>query len=347
MHKAITIIQLKLEAQIIQRRLDYKMEDRLFLNRMDLGQGIVEVNQRAYPLLDTHFPTVDADCPFELTPREHSVVERLKFSFTHSEKLQKHTRFLLSRGTMYLVHNGNLLYHGCIPMNKNGTFKSLRIGGKDYSDRSLMDQFDRLVRQGFLAEDPQQKLLGQDTMWYLWSGEHSPLFGKHKMATFERYFINEPTTHFEMMNPYYEFRDQANTSRQIIAAFDLDPDQAHIINGHVPVKVKKGENPVKANGRLLVIDGGFSKAYQEKTGIAGYTLISNSHGLLLASHEPFESTQKAIEEGRDLRSHTEILEAHPRRILVKDTDQGREMVDQIADLFALVAGYRAGEIREG
>ena len=346
MHKAITIIQLKLEGQIITRRPHYQMKDRLCLDKIDPAKGVVRLNGREYPLLDTNFPTVDIDKPFQLTSREQAVVERLKFSFFHSEKLQKHTRFLLSRGSMYLVHNGNLLYHGCVPMNEDGTFKTLRIGSRNIRARSLMDNFDRLVRRGFLATEPDQKQQGQDMMWYLWSGEHSPLFGKQKMATFERYFVSEPATHFEAMNPYYNYRDQEDTARRILEAFGLDPEQAHIINGHVPVKVKKGENPVKAGGRLFVIDGGFSKAYQEKTGIAGYTLISNSYGLLLASHEPFQSARKAIEEGHDLYSRTDILERSSGRILIRDTDQGKEMQSQIEDLTALVSAYRAGLIKE-
>jgi fructose-1,6-bisphosphatase-3 len=346
MHKAITVIQLKLEAQIILRRNHFKMEDRLLLSRMDLNRGTVRLNGQDLPLLDPRFPTIDVDHPFALSAREKTVVERLRFSFSHSEKLQKHAHFLLSRGSMYRVFNGNLLYHGCVPMNEEGTFKSLHIGGRRYTTRSLMDHFDRLVRQGFLADDPDQKQQGQDVMWYLWSGEDSPLFGKKKMATFERYFLSDPDTHFEAMNPYYNFRDQADTARKILEAFGLDENQGHIINGHVPVKVKKGENPVKAGGRLLVIDGGFSKAYQEKTGIAGYTLVSNSYGLLLASHEPFQSTQRAIEAGQDLRSRTDILETRTGRILVKDTDRGQEIQGQIEDLTALVSAYRTGRLKE-
>ncbi len=346
MHKAITIIQLKLESQIITRRDHYQMKDRLFFDKIDPEKGVVRLREREYSLLDAYFPTIDTTNPFQLTLREQSVVERLKFSFSHSEKLQRHARFLLSRGSMYLVHNGNLLYHGCVPMNEDGTFKTLRIGSKDVTARSLMDQFDRLVRRGFLASEPEQKQNGQDVMWYLWSGEHSPLFGKRKMATFERYFIPDQATHFEAMNPYYKFRDQEKTACMILEAFGLDPERAHIINGHVPVEVNKGENPVKAGGRLLVIDGGFSKAYQEKTGIAGYTLVSNSYGLLLASHEPFQSTQKVIEEGQALRSQTDVLETNTGRFLVKDTDQGIELQRQIEDLTALVSAYRSGELQE-
>ncbi len=274
------------------------------------------------------------------------MVDRLKLSFAHSEKLQEHARFLLSRGSMYRIHNGNLLYHGCIPFSKDGTFTTVDIDGSSYTARSLMDRFDRLVRQGFLASDPDNKQRGQDEMWYLWSGEQSPLFGKQKMATFERYFIADPSTHIEAMNAYYDLRDQEETAEKILAAFGLDPAHSHIINGHVPVKVKKGENPVKASGRLLVIDGGFSKAYQQQTGIAGYTLISNSFGMLLASHEPFKSTQQAIEQGHDIRSRTEILETFNTRVHVKDTDLGHEIQQQIDDLTELLSAYRSGHIQE-
>jgi fructose-1,6-bisphosphatase-3 len=338
MHKAITIIQMKLEAQVIRRRPEYNMADRLLLDKIDLQKGTINLNGQTYPLLDTHFPTLERGDPYALTERERNVVERLNLSFSHSERLQRHMRFLLSKGGMYRVHNRKLLYHGCIPMDPDGAFTPVKADGDTYTARSLMDRFDRLVRQGFLANDPQQRELGGDAMWYLWSGEHSPLFGKGKMATFERYFLTARETHLEKMNPYYDYRDKEGTANRILEAFGLDPQRSHIVNGHV----KKGENPVKAGGRLLVIDGGFSKAYQEKTGIAGYTLISNSQGLLLASHEPFQSTQQAIEEGQDMRSRTEILETYPHRFLVKYTDQGREMQSQIADLEALLHAYRSG-----
>ena len=346
MHKAITIIQLKLEAQIIKRRPHYLMEDRLLLDEIDYEQGTVCLDGQLYPLLDSHFPTIAPARPYELTEQEQSVVERLKLSFTHSERLQQHIRFLYARGSMYLVYNGNLLYHGCIAMNEDGSFMAFKVDGQEFTAKAFMDRVDRLARQGYFADDPEQRQYGQDAMWYLWSGSQSPLFGKAKMSTFERYFIEDKVTHEEKMNPYYVFRDREETARRILQEFGLDPDTAHIVNGHVPVKVKKGERPIKAGGRLFVIDGGFAKAYQAKTGIAGYTLIYNSYGLLLAAHDPFESTQKAIEEERDIHSKTEIVETKNTRIRVKDTDLGREMQQQIKELQQLLHAYRVGLIKE-
>jgi fructose-1,6-bisphosphatase-3 len=346
MHKAIAIIQLKLEAQIILRRPQFHMQERLLLDKIDLKRGMVCLDGEDYPLLDSQFPTLDPEHPFDLTPEEQNVIDKLKLSFLNSGRLARHLRFLLSKGGMYRIYNGNLLYHGCIPMLGDGSFARFREGGETYQARSFMDYLDRLVRQGCLGTDPEKKLAGLDAIWYLWSGAQSPLFGKHKMATFERYFIADKTTHQERMNPYYDWRDQEETARRILAEFDLDPDQAHIINGHVPVKVKKGENPVKAGGRLLVIDGGFSKAYQEKTGIAGYTLISNSYGLLLVSHQPFQTTQKAIETASGMHSRAEILETNTERIRVCDTDQGREILERIGWLKRLLNAYRSGLIHE-
>jgi len=346
MHKAIAIIQLKLEAQIIQRRPHFQMQDRLLLDKIDLERGTVCLDGREYPLLDDRFPTLDREHPFELTPEEQNVIDKLKLSFLNSDRLGRHLRFLLSKGSMYRIYNGNLLYHGCIPMRPDGSFASIEVGNETYQGRSFMDYLDRLVRQGCLANDPEKRLEGLDAIWYLWSGAHSPLFGKHKMATFERYFIADPGTHQERMNPYNDWRDQEETARRILSEFGLDPDQAHIINGHVPVKVKKGENPVKAGGRLLVIDGGFSKAYQEKTGIAGYTLISNSYGLLLVSHQPFQTTQHAIETATGMGSRSEILETDRERIRVRDTDLGREILERINWLKKLLNAYRSGLIHE-
>jgi fructose-1,6-bisphosphatase-3 len=346
MHKAITIIQLKLEAQIIKRRPHYLMEDRLLLDKIDYAKGTVCLEGKVYPLLDTHLPTIDPAQPYELTEQEQNVVERLKLSFIHSERLQKHVRFLYARGSLYLVYNGNLLYHGCIAMNEDGSFMAFKVGGEEFAAKAFMDRAERLARQGYFAADPEQQQYGQDAMWYLWSGAQSPLFGKDKMSTFERYFIADKSTHEEKMNPYYAFRDREETARRILQEFGLDPDTAHIVNGHVPVKVKKGESPIKAGGRLFVIDGGFAKAYQGKTGIAGYTLIYNSYGLLLAAHDPFESIQKAIEEELDIHSKTEIVETNYTRIRVKDTDLGREMQQQIHDLQQLLHAYRIGLIKE-
>lgn len=346
MHKAITVIQLKLEAQIILRRPQYQMQPRLLLDKIDFERGTVAMDGQHYPLLDTDFPTVDPADPYRLTEQEQSLVERLRLSFINSQRLQKHLRFLLAKGSLYLIYNGNLLYHGCIPMQEDGSFETFEENGQQYAARSFMDHFDRLVRQGCLADEPEQKSAGLDALWYLWSGPQSPLFGKEKMATFERYLIEDKATHKEPMNPYYDYRDQAETARRILVEFGLDPQRAHIVNGHVPVKVNKGENPVKANGQLLVIDGGLAKAYQAQTGIAGYTLVYNSYGLLLAAHEPFVSMQDFVENGQDLHPETTILETNYNRIRVMDTDQGQRIKERIEALEALLEAYRSGEIKE-
>ncbi|MCP4424256.1 MAG: fructose-1,6-bisphosphatase [Chloroflexi bacterium] len=347
MQKAIAIIQFKLEGQIIQRRPHYDMESRLLLDKIDREKGTIHLNSREYPLLDASFPTIDPNGdPYALTPEEAAVVQRLHASFINSSKLQQHVRFLFSKGSMYLVHNGNLLYHGCIAMNDDGSFMALKLRGKEYAGKVYMDRVERLARQGYFAHDPERKRYGRDAIWYLWSGGRSPLFGKDKMATFERYFLAEKETHKEIKNPYYRLRDKKGTARKILEEFGLDPETAHIINGHVPVEVKRGESPIKAKGKLLVIDGGMSKAYQTKTGIAGYTLIYNSYGLLLASHEPFVSTQKAIEKGIDIHSKTEILEQNRTRIFVEDTDWGQDIKKRITELKALLDAYRVGLIKE-
>lgn len=346
MHKAITMIQLKVEAQIIQRRKQFVMNDRLLLHKIDFDKGTICLNGQEHPLLDTHLPTVDPHDPYALTEKEQLVLEKLRLSFANSERLQRHVRFLYSKGSLYLIYNGNLLYHGCIAMKPDGSFASVRVDGKTYRAKGFMDRLDRLARQAYFATDAELKPYGMDVMWYLWSGSRSPLFGKEKMATFERYFLADPATHAEGKNAYYALRDKPETAVKILREFGLDPKTARIINGHVPVEVKKGESPVKANGRLIVIDGGFSKAYQSKTGIAGYTLIHNSYGFLLASHAPFESTQKAIEEELDIHSKTEILEANYHRIRVRDTDEGCRIQAKIHQLEALLAAYREGLIKE-
>lgn len=346
MHKAITMIQLKVEAQIIQRRKQFVMNDRLLLHKIDFDKGTICLNGQEHPLLDPHLPTVDPHDPYALTEKEQLVLEKLRLSFANSERLQRHVRFLYSKGSLYLIYNGNLLYHGCIAMKPDGSFASVRVDGKTYRAKGFMDRLDRLARQAYFATDAELKQYGMDVMWYLWSGSRSPLFGKEKMATFERYFVADPATHAEGKNAYYALRDKPETAVKILREFGLDPKTARIINGHVPVEVKKGESPVKANGRLIVIDGGFSKAYQSKTGIAGYTLIHNSYGFLLASHAPFESTQKAIEEELDIHSKTEILEANYHRIRVRDTDEGYRIQAKIHQLEALLAAYREGLIKE-
>ena len=347
MQKAMAIIQFKLESQLIKRRPHYKMDDRLLLDKTDFATGTVSIDGAAYPLLDRHFPTVDPLQPDALTAAEQSVVDKLRHSFVHSRKLQQHTRFLFANGSIYLIHDGNLLYHGCIAMNDDGAFRSFNVDGKAYAGKAFLDRVDRLARQGYFSTDnPAQKQYGMDAMWFLWCAPESPLFGKEKMATFERYFLADPGTHKEKRNAYYALRDTVETAEKILREFGLDSKTGHIINGHVPVKVVKGERPVKANGRLIVIDGGFSRAYQKETGIAGYTLISNSRGWLLAAHQPFESRQRAICDEIDMDSETEIIESHPERMHVRHTDEGKSIQRDIDQLKALLEAYREGSIKE-
>jgi len=349
MHKAISIIQFKLEGEIINRRPYFKMEDRLLLNKIDYKEGTINLYGKTYKLKDRNFPTINTDNPYELIPEERDLVEKLKSSFLNSEKLQKHVSFLFAKGSMYLKHNSNLLYHGCIPLNEDGSFKRVSIGasGQEYSGKAYLDRLEILVREGyFYKNNPEAKLYGMDIIWYLWNGVDSPLFGKDKMTTFERYLIDDEEAHVEKKNYYFELEDDEKACNMIFEEFELDPNDSHIINGHVPVKIKKGESPIKANGKLLVIDGGFSRAYQAQTGIAGYTLIYNSYGLLLVSHEPFESTQKAIEEEKDILSTTLVLEQQVERKRVGDTDIGEELKLQIKDLELLLDAYRKGIIKE-
>ncbi len=349
MHKAIAIIQFKLEGEIIKRRPYFDMEDRLMLNKINFEEGTINLGGKVYKLNDSNFPTIDSKNPYELTTEERELIEKLKSSFLNSEKLQKHIRFLFAKGSMYLQYNSNLLYHGCIPLNEDGSFKRVKIGitGKEYSGKALLDRLEILAREGyFYKNNPQAKLYGMDITWYLWTGPDSPLFGKDKMTTFERYFIDDKETQIENKNSYFRYRDNETICNSILEEFGLNSKISHIINGHVPVKSKKGESPIKANGKLLVIDGGFSRAYQGQTGIAGYTLIYNSYGLLLASHEPFESTQKAIEEEKDILSTTVVLEQEVERKRVGDTDIGGELKLQIKDLEMLLEAYRKGLIKE-
>jgi fructose-1,6-bisphosphatase-3 len=345
MHKAITIIQFKLEAQIIRRRPEYGLEDRLLLDKIDPARGTVRIDERTHPLLDTHLPTVASHDPYALTRSEQHVVARLKLAFQNSEKLQRHARYLFAEGSIYKAYNGNLLYHGCIPMNDDGAYKSLRLDQTEYAGKALMEKFDRLARQGFFTTDPPtKKQEGLDAMWYLWCGPCSPLFGKEKMATFEHYLIEDPSTHKEPRNIYYTLRNDEATVRRILETFGLNPDGGHIVNGHVPVIVKKKERPLKAGGRLIVIDGGFSPAYQKKTGIAGYTLVYNSWGLLLATHHRREANPSADRVIHDIDCTTEIIENRHHRVRIKDTDVGREIQGRIDELTALHEAYRQGEI---
>ena len=346
MHKAIAVIQFKLEAQIIKRQPEYQMEDRLLLDKVDYEKGTIKIGKKTYKLNDTNFPTIDPANPFQLTEDEQVVVDKLVLSFRNSERLQQHVRFLYSKGSMYLIYNNNLLYHGCIPMTEDGKLRTFTVDGQTLGPREMLDLVERLIRQAYFSTDSAKRQEGQDMMWYLWCGEHSSLFGKDKMATYERYFVDNKTTHTELKNPYYTFRDEEKTANMILEAFGLDPKTGHIFNGHVPVKVVKGEKPVKAGGKLIVIDGGFSKAYQKETGIAGYTLVFNSFGFLLSEHRPFVSTRQAIEEEIDLDSDTIVLHPADKRIRVRDTDKGKDIQHQIDNLQALMSAFRKGYIKE-
>jgi fructose-1,6-bisphosphatase-3 len=346
MQKAISIIQFKLEGQIIQRRPHYDMEDRLLLDKIDRDRGTVRIGGREYELIDNEFPTLIENDPYALTEREQNVIERLALSFQTSAALQRHTRFLFSKGGMYRVYNNNLLYHGCISLKPDGSFTEIVMDGRTFNGKSYMNRVERLARQGYFATDPEDRQYGQDVMWYLWSGARSPLYGKDKMATFERYFVRDKETHRERQNPYYSFRDDEQVIRRILDEFGVDQEGGCIINGHVPVKIKKGQSPVKANGKLIIIDGGMAKAYQEVTGIAGFTLIANSRGVLLAEHKPFESAQRAFQENVDMESSTTIIYTYPRRMFVKDTDRGAAIKQRIAALKKLLEAYRKGIIKE-
>ncbi|WP_026883175.1 fructose-bisphosphatase class III [Clostridium akagii] len=347
MHKAIAIIQFKLEGQIIKRHPEFKMDYRLLLNNIDFETGTITLEGNKYDLVDTNFPTIDPKDPYKLLDVEVELIDKLKSSFINSQKLNKHVRFLFSNGSLYLKFNSNLLYHGCIPLNEDGSFREVLLQNKKYKGKALMDRLDILTREGFFyKENTPEKQFGSDMMWYLWTGPFSPLFGKEKMTTFERYFIAEEATHYEKKDPYYDFRNDEKICDNILIEFGLNPDESHIVNGHIPVEKKNGENPIKAHGKLMVIDGGFSKAYQSKTGIAGYTLIYNSFGLQLVSHQPFESTEKAITEETDILSSTIVLEHVTKRKMVEDTDIGIELKYQLCELKLLLLAYKKGLIKE-
>ncbi len=347
MHKAVFIIQLKLEGQMIMRRPEFNMNDRLLLDKINYELKTVTAYGKEYQMKDVDFPTVDRNDPYRLSGPEAEVMERLELSFRKSEKLQRHVRFLYAKGSMYRTFNSNLLYHGCVPMDEEGNFSGMCIDGKEYAGRALYDVLETYARKGFYSgSNLDEKRKGQDYTWYIWAGPLSPVFGKDKMATFERYFIEDKSSHEEKKNPYYELRDNAAILDRILTEFGLDADNSHIINGHVPVELMKGESPVLCGGKLLIIDGGFSKAYQSKTGIAGYTLISNSHGLRLVQHEPFTSTEDAIRNETDIVSDSEIIESKQNRQLVADTDTGEDIREQISELEKLLKAYEDGSIIE-
>lgn len=347
MHKAISIIQFKLEGEIIKRRPEFEMKHRLLLNMVDYENGTINIKGKTYKMKDMYFPTIDPKNPYELTDAERNVIDRVTASFKRSDKLQRHVEFLFSKGSIFLKVNSNLLIHGCVPLNEDGSFMSMRIKGKEYSGKELMIQMEKTAREGYFSkENTEEKQYGLDIMWYMWTGKCSSIFGKDNMTTFERYFIEEKETHTENKNSYYSLREDEDVCKKIFDEFGLDINDSHIINGHVPVKSKSGESPIKANGKILVIDGGFSKAYQSKTGIAGYTLIYNSVTMQLVSHQPFSSMEEAVNDEYDILSTTVVVEHKSKRKLVRDTDEGIRMQKEIDDLKLLLRAYQRGIIKQ-
>ncbi len=347
MHKAIAILQFKLEGQLIMRRPEFAMQDRLLLEHIDYENKALVIDGVSYPMKDVDFPTINPNRPYELTPEEEQVMERLRQGFVKCEKLQKHVRFLFSKGGLYKIYNSNLLYHGCVPMDEAGNFNKVNVYGEEYSGKELYDVLEHYARKGYYAHNNlQEKLKGQDIIWYIWAGPNSPVFGKDKMATFERYFLLDKDMHKETKNSYYRLLDNEEVINKILREFGLDESHSHIVNGHVPVELKKGETPIKCGGKLLIIDGGFSKAYQDKTGIAGYTLVVNSYGMRLVAHEPFESTEAAILRESDIFSDSIILETMSSRQKIADTEIGMELRESIHQLEELLQAYRDGILIE-
>ncbi len=347
MHKAITMILFKLEGQKIRRNPCFGMDDRLLLDQVDFQNKTVSIGGEVYPLLDADFPTVDPKDPCALTPEEDALINTLTRSFRHSEKLQRHVRFLYSKGSLYRVYNGNLLFHGCIPMHEDGTLMSFSIGCKNLSGRAFLDYADATARRAYYNKPGSpERQFGMDFLWWLWCGRNSPIFGRDRMTTFERRFIADESTHVETKNAYYRLYNDPAVCEGILREFGLEESHSHIINGHVPVKSKKGESPVKGGGRLVVIDGGFCKAYQKTTGIAGYTLIYNSGCFRLVAHQPFAGREEAIRKNWDITSTSQIFDRLERRATIEDTDNGRRMQAQVDDLLDLLRAYRSGAIVE-
>ena len=347
MHKAISIIQFKLEGQIIQRHPEYEMNDRLLLHLIDKERGTITIAGKEYALSDSNLPTLDPQNPYALSAEEQSLIDQLAHSFQRSEKLQKHLRCLYNHGSLYLVRNNYLLYHAAIPLNADGTFQEVTINGQRLKGKALMTAIDTEIRKAYYA--PQGSCVqtnALDYMWYLWCGPCSPLYNKDKMTTFERYFIDDKQLAKEAKGAYYELANTYETCCNILREFGLDPAEAHIINGHIPVRTLEGESPLRANGLRLVIDGGFSKPYQKQTGIAGYTLIYNSHGMQLIEHEKFESRAQAVLSGADIHSRVQLVDKSEHRMLVRDTDRGKELVEQVNNLHKLLFAYQHGLIKE-
>ena len=347
MHKAVSVLQFKLEAEIIRRHPEYEMDDRLLLDKIDYERGICTIGGKRYSMRECHFPTIDPADPYRLSVEESEVIERIAHSFITSEKLQRHIRCLLDNGSMYLVYNGNLLFHASVPMNPDGTLKEIYLYDGLYKGRFLLDKVDTLIRSACNPEtETSLRSFSVDYLWYLWCGKNAPTFDKDRMATFERYFLKDKAVMKETKGSYYTLRNEDATVDLLLSEFGVEGDHRHIINGHIPVKTLKGENPMKAGGRLIVIDGGFSKPYQSQTGIAGYTLVYHSRGMSLVEHQPFTSTEEAIRNGSDIKSTRHLVETSTERIYVRDTDKGRDIRRRIESLRKLLYAYRNGIIRE-
>lgn len=345
MHKAISIIQFKLEGQTVLRHPEWNMSHRALLDKIDFNKGTITLQNKTYPLLDTNLPTLNSNDPYALSQDEQDLMNQLSRSFRKSEKMQRHLKMLYEHGSLYLVRNGFLLYHAAIPLNADGSFTEADVCGQRVSGKDLMDRTDAVIRRAYYGEG-KEKEEALDYMLYLWQGEHSPLYNKDRMTTFERYFIADKQAHEEKKGAYFTLSDKEHICKNILKEFNLNPATGRIINGHVPVRTIKGETPIRANGKRFVIDGGFSKPYQEKTGIAGYTLIYNSHGIQLVEHESFESREQAILSGSDIHSRTLLQDFSGRRIRVRDTDRGKKLLQQIQYLEQLLHAYRTGLIRE-
>ncbi len=347
MYKAITIILFKLEGQKVLRRPEYGMEDRALLHRIDYENRSITIGDKTYPLKDCDFPTVDPQDPYTLTPEESNVINQLTDSFMHSEKLQKHIRFLYSKGSLYKVHNGNLLFHGCIPMTEDGKLLTFTIGGQERSGREFMDYADKTARKAFYdKKGTPEREFGMDFLWWLWAGRNSPIFGRDRMTTFERRFIADESTWTEPKNAYYTYYQDPAVCDMLLKEFGLEGKHCHIINGHVPVKAKKGESPIKGGGKLIVIDGGFSKAYQGTSGIAGYTLIFSSRYFRIVAHQPFAGKYAAIHQNSDIEGENLVFEKMETRMKVAETDEGRRLQSQVDDLMDLLDAFRSGAVTE-
>ena len=347
MYKAIAMILFKLEGQKVLRHPEYNMQDRLLLDKINYETKTITIGGKEYPMEDCDFPTVDPADPYALTAEESSVIDQLTESFRRSDKLQRHVRFLYSKGSIYKIHNGNLLYHGCVPMNEDGSLMSFTIGGKERSGRAFMDYADRTARKAYYDKPGSpERILGMDFLWWLWTGRNSPIFGRDRMTTFERCFIKNDEVHTEPKNPYYAYYNDPAVCEMLLKEFGLEGKHCHIINGHVPVKAKKGESPIKGGGRLLVIDGGFSRAYQSTSGIAGYTLIFSSRHYRMISHQPFAGRREALKRNHDIDNDSVIFEVLEERMKVSQTDEGVELRSQVDDLTRLIEAYRSGAVTE-